>query len=95
MLQCFSNQRSVGVAALLPSDLLLYALLAPDSAMAVAAANWLESAVSAVLHRTSAACNTGKRARYAGVGRPVTRHCEDLFVFQDHYRSSETGGVSY
>ncbi|MFH8978775.1 hypothetical protein [Streptomyces sp. NPDC017890] len=35
----------MGVAALLPSNLLLYAILAPDSAVAVAAADWLGAAV--------------------------------------------------
>ncbi|MFI2780636.1 FUSC family protein [Streptomyces sp. ALB3] len=48
-LQWVFNQRSVGVAALLPSNLLLYAVLTPDSAVAVAAANWLGAAVVIVV----------------------------------------------
>lgn len=45
-LQWAFNRRSVGVAALLPSNLLLYALTAPDSATRVAVATWAGAAVT-------------------------------------------------
>jgi hypothetical protein len=46
VLQWVFNRRSIGVAALLPSNLLLYAVAAPDSATRVAVATWIGAAVT-------------------------------------------------
>ena len=71
VLQCFFNPCSVGVAALLPSNLLQYALLAPDSAMAVEAADWLGE------RRVSRACTA--RARHVTQGNALgTPERDDL-----------------
>ncbi|MGH3250738.1 MAG: FUSC family protein [Trebonia sp.] len=45
-LQWGFNRRSIGVAALLPSNLLLYAVIAPGSAARVAVATWIGAAIT-------------------------------------------------
>jgi hypothetical protein len=45
-LQWTFNRRSIGVASLLPSNLILYAVTAPDSATRVAVATWIGSAIT-------------------------------------------------
>ncbi|MBW8486747.1 FUSC family protein [Actinomadura parmotrematis] len=47
-LQWAFNRRSVGTAALLPSNLVLYSVIAPGNVLQVAAATWLGAAVTIV-----------------------------------------------